>query len=304
MSSPGLYLLPIETKEIWQFSLCVMSLISGGTRYTTATATSRGILLTAPDAGEVHLLEPKADNAIKCISKLDNGQVSGACYDNEGKNLYVADLAAAAVLLVVEPEESKEGKHQEAEVEEFVKDYEGEGMVGPNNVCCGPDGSLFFTDSGPLGETTLQNPNGSCFCISQSYGEQILKPLALNCLAHPSGIAMSADGNALYVAETFKNRVLRFVQHPKGIWQLSVYHQFSGRLGPMGLACGGDGTLYVARFETVACATDGVVSVIRTDGSRGDDLIVPGPEVTGVAILGSKLFVTEGSTKGVYGFDV
>jgi sugar lactone lactonase YvrE len=60
----------------------------------------------------------------------------------------------------------------------------------------------------------------------------------------------------------------------------------------------------VARFETVACATDGVVSVIRTDGSRGDDLIVPGPEVTGVAILGSKLFVTEGSTKGVYGFDV
>ena len=284
--------------------LSKMSTVIGGTRYTSARATARGILLTAPDAGEVHLLEPKADNSIKCVAKLENGQVSAACYDLEGKNLYVADLAAAAVLLVVEPEESKEGKNGEAEVEEFVKDYEGEGMIGPNNVCCGPDGSLFFTDSGPLGETTLQNPNGSCFCISQSYGEQILKPLALNCLAHPSGIACSSDGNALYVSETFNNRVLRFVQHPKGIWQLSVYHQFSGRMGPMGLACGNDGTLYVARFETRSCATDGVVSVIKTDGTRGDDLIIPGPEVTGVAVQGSKLYVTEGSTKTVYGYDV
>jgi sugar lactone lactonase YvrE len=281
-----------------------MSLIIGGTRYTSACATARGILLTAPDSGEVHLMEPKADNAVKCISKLDNSQVSGACYDTEGKNLYVADLAAAAVLLVVEPEESKEGKSREVEVEEFVKDYEGEGMIGPNNVCSGPDGSLFFTDSGPLGETTLQDPNGSCFCISQKYGEPVLVPLALNCLAHPSGIAMSPDGTSLYVAETFKNRILRFVQHPKGIWQLSVYHQFSGRLGPMGLACGNDGTVYVARFETRECAVDGVVSVIRADGSRGDDIVVPGPEVTGVAVSGSKLYVTEGSTKGVYGYDV
>ena len=290
--------------QLLRFKLKTMSLLNGGTRYTSACATPRGILLTAPDAGEVHIMEPKADNAVKTIARLENGQVSAACFDVEGKNMYVADLAAAAVLLVVEPEESKEGKTREAEVEEFVKDYEGEGMVGPNSVCCGPDGSIFFTDSGPLGETTLQNPTGSCFCITQSYGEQILKPLALNCLAHPSGIAMSADGNALYVSETFKNRVLRFVQHPKGIWQLSVYHQFSGRVGPMGLSCSSDGTLYVARFETRSCATDGVVSVILPDGSRGTDLVVPGPEVTGVAISGTKLYVTEGSTKGVYGFDV
>ena len=81
-------------------------------------------------------------------------------------------LAAAAVLLVVEPEESKEGKHQEADVEEFVKDYEGEGMVGPNNVCCGPDGSLFFTDSGPLGETTFKTPMDLVFASVKVTGNR------------------------------------------------------------------------------------------------------------------------------------
>ena len=277
-----------------------MEAIVTGTRFSSARATARGVLLAAPDTGEVHLLEPKAGNATRVVANLAGGQVSGAAYDNEGANLYVADLAHAAVLLVVEPEEAKEGKGAEAEVEEFVKDYEGEGMVGPNSVCCGPDGSLFFTDSGPLGETTLQNPGGSCFCISQSYGEQILKPLALHCLAHPSGIAISADGNSLFVSETLKNRVLRFVQHPKGIWQLSVYHQFSGRMGPMGLACAEDGTVYVARFESRACATEGIVSVIRPGGGLAEDIVVPGPEVTGVALSGGQLFVTEASTKSVY----
>lgn len=40
---------------------------------------------------------------------------------------------------------------------------------------------------------------------------QFIRPLALNCLAYPSGIALSLDERAIYVSETCKNRVLRFV---------------------------------------------------------------------------------------------
>lgn len=39
----------------------------------------------------------------------------------------------------------------------------------------------------------------------------IIRPLALSCLAFPSGLALSFDEKILYVCETCKNRVLRFV---------------------------------------------------------------------------------------------
>lgn len=41
--------------------------------------------------------------------------------------------------------------------------------------------------------------------------DSIIRPLALNCLAYPSGLALSEDEKILYVCETCKNRVLRFV---------------------------------------------------------------------------------------------
>jgi hypothetical protein len=45
------------------------------------------------------------------------------------------------------------------------------------------------------------------------------------------------------------NRVLRFVQRPAGVYHSSVFHQFSGRLGPSALAVDADGNLYVARYD-------------------------------------------------------
>ena len=40
----------------------------------------------------------------------------------------------------------------------------------------------------------------------------IAQPLAYESLAHPSGLALSPTGGALYVTEMMTNRVLRFVQ--------------------------------------------------------------------------------------------
>lgn len=62
---------------------------------------------------------------------------------------------------------------------------------------------LFFTDSGPFGETSLENPKvinmtsrtkflkGSLFLIDLE--AMIIRPLALNCLAYPTGLALSLD---------------------------------------------------------------------------------------------------------------
>ena len=46
-----------------------------------------------------------------------------------------------------------------------------------------------------------------------------------------------------------RNRVLRAVQRPVGVWHVSVFYQFSGGVGP--IACGTDsnGNVYVARQD-------------------------------------------------------
>jgi len=97
--------------------------------------------------------------------------------------------------------------------------------------------SLIFTDSGPFGETSIENPmvkhkpldcqllflyyflfaqQGSVYMIDLE--DKFIRPLALNCLAYPSGLALSTDEKILYVCETCKNRVLRFVLTPQGIF--------------------------------------------------------------------------------------
>lgn len=82
--------------------------------------------------------------------------------------------------------------------------------------------ALFFTDSGPLGETSLESPNGSVFVID--LGVSMLKPVIYNKLAYPCGLAISNDENTIYVAETYMNRVLRIVCHSSGVYHTSVFH--------------------------------------------------------------------------------
>lgn len=82
--------------------------------------------------------------------------------------------------------------------------------------------ALFFTDSGPLGESSLENPTGSIFAID--LGVSMLKPIIYGKLAHPCGIAISPSENILYVAETLANRILRVVIHSSGVYHTSVFH--------------------------------------------------------------------------------
>jgi len=164
--------------------------------------------------------------------------------------------------------------------------------------------SLFFTDSGPLGESSLENPVGSLFVIDLSVS--MLKPIIYGSLAHPAGLAMNAEQNILYVAETLKNRILRVVVHSSGVFHTSVFHQFSGRLGPTALAMKGDKdkveTLYVARYDFRESSTNGLISVLNKDGEIIDDLLVNDyPEITGLwfsTLQGKKdnLYATESST--------
>ena len=122
---------------------------------------------------------------------------------------------------------------------------------------------LFFTDSGPLGESSLESPVGSIFAIDLSVS--MLKPVVFGKLAHPCGLALSPSENALFVAETLKNRILRVVIHSTGVYHTSVFHQFSGRLGPTAIAVAPSGQLYVARYDFSECSKNGVISILNSE---------------------------------------
>jgi hypothetical protein len=57
--------------------------------------------------------------------------------------------------------------------------------------------ALYFTDSGPFGDTGLHRPHGSIFSIVNSPSGQILKPISLENLAYPSGLAMNHEKTLL-----------------------------------------------------------------------------------------------------------
>lgn len=64
-------------------------------------------------------------------------------------------------------------------------------IQGPNSAVFDKTGKLYFTDSGGVGDTSLSTPKGSVFVIEGGPSGTLLKPLALECLACPSGIAVT-----------------------------------------------------------------------------------------------------------------
>ena len=111
----------------------------------------------------------------------------------------------------------------------------------------------------------------------------MLKPIVYGKLAHPSGLAMSPSENVLYVAETLNNRVLRIVIHSSGVYHTSVFHQFSGRLGPTAIAVDSNGLIYVARFDFTECSKDGIISILSENGELTEELLVNDcSEITGL----------------------
>ena len=110
------------------------------------------------------------------------GQPSGAVFTEDGI-LYASDFGHSAILSM----------QRDGQQDLVVGVYEDKPLKGPNSISIA-NGDIFFTDSGSFGETGLHNPTGSLFTISNSPSGQILKPVALETLAYPAGIALSRDG--------------------------------------------------------------------------------------------------------------
>jgi len=91
-------------------------------------------------AGEIIKIDP-VKGSVETVHST-GGQPAGATFDAKGQVLYVGDFAHGAILAVVDGGQDT-----------VVGVYEDKPLKGPNSVVAALDGTIFFSDSGPLGET-------------------------------------------------------------------------------------------------------------------------------------------------------
>ncbi len=152
----------------------------------------------------------------------------------------------------------------------------GHTLYGPNDLAFGPDGRLYFTDSGSEFDDRfdVRSP-GRLFAVTASGGEMLLELPDV----YPNGIAFDAEGRLLWT-ESMARRVRRLDDgSPTTVCELPEGYV------PDGMAVAGDGRLFVCT------TTSGGVTVLSPDGELLDQLEL-GEWPTNCAFAGSLLYVT------------
>jgi gluconolactonase len=153
----------------------------------------------------------------------------------------------------------------------------GHPLYGPNDLAFGPDGRLWFTDSGSEQDLRfdVRSP-GRLFAVDPSGAGEMLLELPGVC---PNGIAFDAQ-RRLYWTESLARRIQRLEDgRPVTFCQLPDSHV------PDGMAFAADGRLFVA--TTISQG----VTIISPDGAVLDEIRL-GEYPTNCAFGGSDLYVT------------
>jgi gluconolactonase len=241
-----------------------------------------------PDRGWVARIS--ADGTEKRVL-AKTGRPNGLALDAAGA-LWVAESVNPPSLLRLAPDGAAES---------ILTGCGGEPFLFPNDLCFGPDGFLYMTDSGipfPLWRTLgseerkRATPDGRLYRIDPT--RRTVEKLDAG-LPFANGIAFGPDGS-LYVSATVSGRVYRYraergrlgPREPFG----DVVDPAGGDAfrGPDGMAFGQDGHLYVA------VVWQGDVTVLDPAGRVARRIRLAGPGPTNVAFgpPGSrKLYVTE-----------
>jgi gluconolactonase len=184
---------------------------------------------------------------------------------------------------------------------------EGERLLWPNDLCVGPDGALYVTDSGMLVEellTSVENNevredwedllpvDGRLIRFDPGSGEARFLDRGLQ---FSNGIAFGPDG-LLYVTESFTGNLYRYriedgaVAGERELFANVCDPEFPepGMRGPDGMAFSSDGRLWVAVFR------QGDITVLEPDGSVQRRIPLPGRSPTNVAFGGDgRIYIVE-----------
>ncbi len=212
-----------------------------------------------------------------------DGRPNGSRF-GPGGDLFVADRGRRQILRL---------STSTGEIAIFAYQHEDQAFNGPNDLCFGPDGSLYFTD--PEG-SSIDHRVGAVYAVTPD-GSVTLVAAGL---AYPNGVAVTPDGSVLIVAETDLGMLHRYtLSSERPLRELEPFSVLSSEGGgPDGMAFGADGLLYVADYLR------GFVHVIDPRGERVARLEGIGPTPTNVAFWEDSLYVTEGKSGSIYRLDI
>ena len=234
----------------------------------------------------------------------ETGRPNGLAVDCHG-DIWVAESRQRALLRV-----SLSGR-----VEVVQRECDGEPFLFPNDLCFGPDGSLYLTDSGiaiddfapgnqvrPDYQTVV--PDGRVYRVDTGSG-------AITCIDRAirftNGIAFDPQ-RRLHIAETLTGLIL---QYEDASLQAGVHRQSFGSViaadgpdvmkGPDGMAFDRTGNLYVAVFgqgDITVLGSDGVAKNRYTTAGNAPTNVAFGPPGSG------RIYVTESQLGQIEVFDV
>jgi len=166
--------------------------------------------------------------------------------------------------------------HADGTVELLSADIAGYPLAAPNDLAFGPDGRLYFTDSGTEQDPRVEPSPGRLFVLDSSGdGEMLLERPDV----YPNGIAFDSRGR-MYWTESMGHRVCRLDDG-----QATTFAQLTDGHVPDGMAFADDGRLFV-------CTTiSGGVTVLSPEGEILEEIDL-GEHTTNCIFDSSTLYVT------------
>src|SRR5690606_30311765 len=124
----------------------------------------------------------------------------------------------------------------------------------------------YFTE--PYGSSTL-DPDGRVFYLPP--GQNAALTVAVDGLAFPNGIVLSADGLKLFVGEYANKRILSVPSaRSANVFDVPyVFANIEGGVGPDGMALDAEGNLYAAVFQ------GGEIRVLDPNGFAYGSILLP-----------------------------
>jgi gluconolactonase len=188
------------------------------------------VLVTALDQGRLVRIDP----AGRCTSIPVGGAPNGAA-EGPGGVVFVAQCGSSSP--AARAGDGAEGGLQRVDPDGTVR-YLSTAPTSPNDLCVGPDGLLYCTDpTRPLGAG-----DGRLWRCDPSSGDiELLATLDW----YPNGIGFGAEDDALYVARTGEQQIVRYPLGARGLGRPEVAVQLE-QGHPDGFAFDVEGRVVVA----------------------------------------------------------